>query len=431
MNTSSWSSVAPKKTKNRGSACATMNCVPTIPVRNPTSVLASPPMPMTPGVRASCTSPANVPVNMPVTGPEIRATYTTTTSTRFTATVPRTYRASVVWSASPIGDFAGWGRRQDDQDFLQAGEIDRGLDGDCFVRGAAFLDRFDLADDIALRINAIDTRGDNQIADDDVRDFRHVVHAEPIVTAAGHHTLRTRSFDEGAGGGVAIDQQLHLRRAFTRHDHPSDNAGRGDDGHVGPDTLARPFIDRECAEIGRGAGGDDLGGDRLQVRSVAKREQLLETARTIGERALLLKGDLRLSELPDERFVLALDVPQAGVASPDLPHRGEAGGNRALDLGEHAEGHRLEDRDAGARIHLRGDQQNVPQHDAEEQITGPLTDIQQRQGLFQRLLITKTRRTRRTRNPFSQEPKKLRVLRDLRAIVIHRGFNRSRSSVTG
>ncbi len=38
--------VAPKNTTNRGSGCATMNCVPTIPPRNPTMVLASPPTPI-------------------------------------------------------------------------------------------------------------------------------------------------------------------------------------------------------------------------------------------------------------------------------------------------------------------------------------------------------------------------------------------------
>ena len=46
MKTTAWSTVAAKKTTNRGSDAVTMNCVPMMPARNPTSVFASPPMPM-------------------------------------------------------------------------------------------------------------------------------------------------------------------------------------------------------------------------------------------------------------------------------------------------------------------------------------------------------------------------------------------------
>ena len=46
-----------------------MNWVPMMPARNPTTVFASPPMPMTPLDSASCTSPAKVPVSSPVDRP--------------------------------------------------------------------------------------------------------------------------------------------------------------------------------------------------------------------------------------------------------------------------------------------------------------------------------------------------------------------------
>ena len=65
MNTSACSTVAPKNTTNRGSGCATMNCVPMMPARKPTIVFASPPMPMTPLDSASCTSPATAPGQQP------------------------------------------------------------------------------------------------------------------------------------------------------------------------------------------------------------------------------------------------------------------------------------------------------------------------------------------------------------------------------
>ena len=48
MNTARSRSVAAKKTTKRGNGWATMNCVPMIPPMNPTIVLASPPIPITP-----------------------------------------------------------------------------------------------------------------------------------------------------------------------------------------------------------------------------------------------------------------------------------------------------------------------------------------------------------------------------------------------
>ena len=73
--------------------------------------------------------------------------------------------------------------------------------------------RLDAADDEALRIDAVDAGRDDDVADDDVGDLRHVFHPEPLVSAADDHALRSRSFDQRAGRGVAIDQQLHLRGA--------------------------------------------------------------------------------------------------------------------------------------------------------------------------------------------------------------------------
>ena len=98
----------------------------------------------------------------------------------------------------------------------------------------------------------------------------------------------------------------------------------------------------------------------------------------VGEGALLLERDLRRVELPGERVVLALDVPQIGVGAPDLPRGRESRRDGAFHFGEHAEGHGLEDRHAGARIHLSGDQHHVPQHHAEEQVAGSLTDVENR-----------------------------------------------------
>ena len=69
MNMTACSTVARKTRRTAAAAAPTMNCVPMMPARNPTTVFASPPMPMTPLDSASCTSPANVPASRPVDRP--------------------------------------------------------------------------------------------------------------------------------------------------------------------------------------------------------------------------------------------------------------------------------------------------------------------------------------------------------------------------
>ena len=98
---------------------------------------------------------------------------------------------------------------------------------------------------------------------------------------------------------------------------------------------------------GRRAGRDDLGGGGLQIRPIAKVEQLLEGAAAIGERALLLQRRPAppRADGASSSFV-RLHVPQPDVAAPHAAHRRRSRRNAALDFGEHAEGHRLEDRHA-------------------------------------------------------------------------------------
>ena len=92
--------------------------------------------------------------------------------------------------------------------------------------------------------------------------------------------------------------------ARAGHDDPADDAGGRDHRHVGLKAVPRALVDRHRAEIRRGAGGDDLGRRRLQLRVIAQLEQMLEAAAAIGQRALLLQLDLRLGELPLELLVL-------------------------------------------------------------------------------------------------------------------------------
>ena len=74
MNIDRVHTVAPKNTTNRGSGCVDDELRADDARDNPTMVFASPPMPITPLDSASWTSPANVPVSSPVTGPDVSAT---------------------------------------------------------------------------------------------------------------------------------------------------------------------------------------------------------------------------------------------------------------------------------------------------------------------------------------------------------------------
>src|SRR5262249_31679190 len=49
--------------------------------------------------------------------------------------------------------------------------------------------------------------------------------------------------------------------------------------------------------------------------------------------------------------------------------------HHALSLREDTEGDRLEHRHAAARIHLHRNQQDVPDDDGQEEVTGALTDV--------------------------------------------------------
>ena len=213
--------------------------------------------------------------------------------------------------------------------------------------------------------------------DDDVGDFRHVVHAQRVALA-DDHALRARSLDERARGRVAVDDELHLRGPRARHDDAADDAGRRDDRHVGPQTVALALVDRHGAEVRRRGRADDLGGGRRHRQVVAQLEQFLQAARPVRQRPLLLPVDLRRGELTLQRIVLGLDVAEVHVAAPRGANARDARRHAALHLREDPERDLLEDRHARPRVHLGGDEQDVSQNHREEQVAGTLMDVGQR-----------------------------------------------------
>ena len=237
MKTTACSTVAAKNTTNRGNGCATMNCVPTMPARNPTIVFASPPMPMT-AARQRVLHQAGRPC--PPAGPSpVR------TSARRTRRRPapdrrprcRGRRTGRAWSAgrrdATIARItpAAFTRRSPrpaacagvstTSTSSSARKSTAGLTTIRLYAGAVLLDRLHLADDESLRDRSPSMPDViDRVADHDVRHFRHVLHAQPLVAAADDHALRPRSLDHRAGRRVAIDQQLHFRGAPARHRPP-------------------------------------------------------------------------------------------------------------------------------------------------------------------------------------------------------------------
>ena len=157
-----------------------------------------------------------------------------------------------------------------------------------------------------------------------------------------------RSLDERAGRGVAIDEQLHFRRAGAGHDHAPHDAGRRQHRHVGPQSVGRALADGDRAEFRRGRPGQDVGGRRLRssVR-VLQVEQLRSSSLRLRQRALLLQTDARAPQLALRAARSAARTPRrSDVAVPDDRCRRERASARALDLRDEAEGDRLQQRHA-------------------------------------------------------------------------------------
>ena len=104
---------------------------------------------------------------------------------------------------------------------------------------------------------------------------------------------------------------------------------------------------------GLGAGRDDLGGRRLQLRPLTQIEQLPQAVAPLRLRALLLQLHLQRLQLAPQGFVLGVHVAKRDVARPQPAHAVEPVHRPALQLGEDAEGRHLNERNPGRRRHLR------------------------------------------------------------------------------
>ena len=279
--------VAPKNTTNRGSGCATMNCVPMMPGEKPDDRLRQP-ADADDAARqrvlhqageasrsaARSPGPTSAPRRRPRPAPDrprpCRGPRTAPASSAARAPAhdrPATTPAAFT-RAAPLGRLARRRRRQHDQHLLERREIDRRPDDDraCTRRRSSRPTRPGRSTK-PFGIDAVDARRHDDVADDDVGDLRHVLHPQPIVAAADDDALRARPLDERAGRGVAVDQQLHLRGARRSARRRGRRRRPARSPPCRPQAVARALVDRQRPEVGRRAGGDDLGGGGLQIRA--------------------------------------------------------------------------------------------------------------------------------------------------------------------
>ena len=229
------------------------------------------------------------------------------------------------------------------------------------------LDQVDAADDEALRVDAVDAGGHDDVADLHVGGAEHVLELQRFLAAAHDHALRARPLDQGAHGGVAVDEQLHLGSPRAGHDDPADDAFRRQHGHVGPQTRAGSLADGHGAEVRRRRCGDDLGRRGDELDAAAQLEQARELAAALGQGAFLLQPDLRIGQLLPQSLVFVAHAAQVHVAAPERTDRIHGAGAAALQLGDQAKGDRLQHGHARLRRDLCRDQDDVRDDDEHEQ----------------------------------------------------------------
>ena len=212
-------------------------------------------------------------------------------------------------------------RRQHDQHLLEREKSTAGLTMIRLIRAAVLLDRLDPADDEALRDRCRRCPTSRRRRRPRRRRFRHVLHPQPLVAAADDDALRARSLDQRAGRRVAIDQQLHFRRARARDDDAADDAGRRD---APPCRRRRPsrvplsIVTR--AEIRASAPPPMISaaavvrvGLRRAARAAAAGRARDRPARAAAAAAICGVAELALAA---SSFSVA-DAAQADVAGPD------------------------------------------------------------------------------------------------------------------
>ena len=148
--------------------------------------------------------------------------------------------------------------------------------------------------------------------------------------------LRARALDQRARRGVAIDEHLHLRRARARTESRGPTTPAGE---ITAMSGLRPSDDPLSIVMSRnsglGAGGDDLGGDRLEPGALPEFEQLPQAVGPLRLGALLLQLHLQRLEFALELLVFASArraARRSRVHSPRTPSN--AVHRPALDLGE-------------------------------------------------------------------------------------------------
>ena len=155
------------------------------------------------------------------------------------------------------------------------------------------------------------------------------------------------------------------------HDSP-DRALRRQHRHVVSHAVGRP-VDGHRPEVRVGARPDDLRRAHRHPAAVAQIEQPPQVLGLAGQGPLALDRHPEVADLLFQGEVVGVHVVQRRVLVPGPPHAAHHRRGPALELEKRAE--RLQQRHARPRGHLRGDQDDVPDREGQEQVAAPPPDI--------------------------------------------------------
>ena len=155
-------------------------------------------------------------------------------------------------------------RTEQDQDFFHADQVGARLNPDGSESGFAFLRIHDFTDRQPLRVDAVQTGGEDDIADIHLFGIADVIQVQQQVFGAAHNSRSPGALDHHPDRGIAIRNQLDLAAVGGDQHRAPDDAGIGEHRLVAADAVrSSPVqVERIGQEVGRSS--DNPRSDRLE-----------------------------------------------------------------------------------------------------------------------------------------------------------------------
>ena len=207
-----------------------------------------------------------------------------------------------------------------DQHFLNLIETRGRNDTNVEEQIFAGFDRRNLADRQALGEDAIATAGEHLFAGFHLLVTHDVLQRRHSVLRALDDALQARVLQYCSDAAELIIDGQHLRRSREHLDDLADDAGWGDDRHVGLDAVFRALVDVEYARLLAAAGADDLRRHRALDVLLLELQQCLDPAchaRVFAEPRVV---DLHALDLRAQLAILPANPAEIDVVCPGVLH---------------------------------------------------------------------------------------------------------------